>query len=492
MSDVLLKRSNQTEKEALKLLEEYNRCAILRPTGFGKTVIMCRVASNSKYKSVLYVYPSDIIKKSAIKWLTSFNAIEKVKFISYHAIGRMNKNPELLFDKVRGNFDLVIFDELHHMGAELRVPVLDYLFTNLSNVHMIGATATPKRMDGFDVVSHYFEDKVVTYYGLESAIHDKIMPKPYYVYAADTYENEIADIKSRCSDIPKKMLSGINTDIRKAVKKLDKLTNAPEIIHSCMLKIYKKKLPNYMRFMVFFPNKADLEIRKNEIIGWFQSEFTEYDVDHVVIHSSATERKNLDELEFREARDKTIDLIMSIDMLNEGYHIDSVTGVVLLRPTKSATVYTQQVGRCLQVNAKHRPIIFDFVSNIKIKSIFNASSTSVVDYTNNDMPAAWQEENLNNISYNSVVMVDYVADVQNILNKVQQSIPDSKEVQIIKDRIGKFALPASALANKHRLSVWEVCVVLDKYNHILEPLGLQKQEADYWSKGCTNNTFRVV
>jgi hypothetical protein len=53
----------------------------------------------------------------------------------------------------------------------------------------------------------------------------------------------------------------------------------------------------------------------------------------------------------------------SIDMLNEGIHIGDVGAVLLLRKTESPRLYYQQIGRCLQVDAAHRPIIFDLVNN---------------------------------------------------------------------------------------------------------------------------------
>jgi hypothetical protein len=51
-------------------------------------------------------------------------------------------------------------------------------------------------------------------------------------------------------------------------------------------------------------------------------------------------------------------------MLNEGLHIKSVDGVILLRKTTSPIVYLQQIGRCLQVDLDKPPLIFDLVNNV--------------------------------------------------------------------------------------------------------------------------------
>lgn len=52
-----------------------------------------------------------------------------------------------------------------------------------------------------------------------------------------------------------------------------------------------------------------------------------------------------------------------IDILNEGLHIDDVTGVILLRNTKSLRIFYQQIGRAIQSGNLESPIIFDFVNN---------------------------------------------------------------------------------------------------------------------------------
>ena len=46
-------------------------------------------------------------------------------------------------------------------------------------------------------------------------------------------------------------------------------------------------------------------------------------------------------------RTNTTHLLFAIDMLNEGLHIDDVTGVILLRPTISPIIFYQQIGRAI-------------------------------------------------------------------------------------------------------------------------------------------------
>ena len=57
--------------------------------------------------------------------------------------------------------------------------------------------------------------------------------------------------------------------------------------------------------------------------------------------------------------------MFAIDMFNEGFHLSDVGAVILLRPTVSPIIFYQQTGRCIEVNAVHTLIIFDFVNNFQ-------------------------------------------------------------------------------------------------------------------------------
>ena len=60
-----------------------------------------------------------------------------------------------------------------------------------------------------------------------------------------------------------------------------------------------------------------------------------------------------------------VKLLFSISKLNEGIHIKNISGIIMLRTTKSPTIYYQQLGRCLTADSANKtPIVFDFVDNI--------------------------------------------------------------------------------------------------------------------------------
>ena len=53
------KLREETYNETLNNLNTYGKCAIIRPTGFGKTGLLVRIIKNKMYKRILYIYSVD-------------------------------------------------------------------------------------------------------------------------------------------------------------------------------------------------------------------------------------------------------------------------------------------------------------------------------------------------------------------------------------------------------------------------------------------------
>ena len=56
----------ETYEEAMALLKKYRKCAIIRPTGFGKTGILTKIIKNGKFKKILYLYPTEVVKNTVL------------------------------------------------------------------------------------------------------------------------------------------------------------------------------------------------------------------------------------------------------------------------------------------------------------------------------------------------------------------------------------------------------------------------------------------
>ena len=55
-----------TIKDIQDQINSHQIALMVRPTGFGKTHIMIEFAKRQKYKKVLFIYPTDIIRQSVI------------------------------------------------------------------------------------------------------------------------------------------------------------------------------------------------------------------------------------------------------------------------------------------------------------------------------------------------------------------------------------------------------------------------------------------
>lgn len=469
-------RFKDTLNETIDILDKHGKCAIIRPTGFGKTVLMCKIASSLKYEKVLYVYPSGAVRDQAKRMIPE----DKVVWCTYTKLGTYHDDPYRLYAAIKGNFDLIIFDELHKMGAAHVKATVEKLLTliDTSEINILGGTATPKRMDGYDVIDNFFDNCITSFYGMEDAIKDKIIKAPIYVYSVEGYKEELTPLQERLDSADINIRTKVMVDVQQSVKLLDRLTNAPHIISNTVTKNYGTKPPKYMRFMVFFTRKEILQRRKDEVTQWFKEAFPNYKVNNpLVVISDSKAEQALAQLANMPEHPGTIDLVLSVNMLNEGYHIGSLTGVVLLRPTQSPVVYTQQVGRCLSVGAAHTPIIFDFVSNISIHNIFDMHNTPQVK----PQTIAEQLDRLNKINIENVTLVDNVAAVKDVINKLENRIPSTRVNTFLNLR--KHNYPASSLRDALGIPIWEVYQLLDKFDSVLRPLGLQRQEADNYERG---------
>lgn len=459
---IFQKRFRETFNETLNMLNEKGKCVVIRPTGFGKTVLMCKIAL--LYGKVLYVYPTEAVGQQAGKRLD--NSGHDITWMTYTKIGKQHNDVESLTAWVK-QFDLIIFDEIHHMGANYSKETLEKLLPEIDgNVHILGCTATPRRMDGYDVIDSFFDNCIISRYGLGNAIDDCIMQKFLYIYALD---------KQKKIKVPDKKLQ--SDSIRDSVKKLAKLTNASEIIRNGIMKATNKSPANYMRFIVFCTTKEILAKRTNEVKRWFTEAFPTYTIrEPLQIVSSSNSKRKIEELMKLDEPDNTIDIIMSINMLNEGYHLGALTGVILLRPTQSPVVYTQQIGRCTQIGQDNTPIIFDFVANIKIRSIFDMEPVKVIP--SNKLEE--QLDTLSDITPQNVDIIDVVASAKEIMLKINEALNgvDGKFLALRKKQY-----PASAIRDELGIKTWEVYQLLDKYDAELRPLGLQRQEADNYEKG---------
>lgn len=417
----LTELANQAHDEVIDNLEKYGKTMIVRPTGFGKTRLLVNLAkeyANETGKKIMYIYPINIIVTEITRnneYMTDYKKVgrkkveysiikDKVEFISYATLTkRYNElGPLYWADYIRDNFSLIVLDEAHRAGSEGFSKVYESIYELIGpdKIHLIGATATPNRMmdtDDSNVLNNIFDNINISGFSLGDAIRSGIMPKIIYaqrIYDVKEKANKFKDKKKQdCAESGHRFdEDSFNVELSKA---LEEHGDEPKYLYKYIKQAgYDLKDPDqtYFKFIVFFRNIQDLADKGPIVEDWFKRLFNEtakkelglkkeYTVNSYYVASSDTPENDLESLvnEDKENRKffkktnllndvtrqaRTVDLLFTVDMINMGYHVEDITGILMLRGTRSEIIYYQQLGRCLSVKAERSPIVYDFVNNI--------------------------------------------------------------------------------------------------------------------------------
>ena len=393
-----------TYQEAVDLLNTYGQCAIIRPTGFGKTGILTRFIKSGIYKKILYLYPTDVIKSTVFDFYYNSkqevldlyydktkkkDAIDNVIFMTYMKLTSLSDTDLKGLEGV----DLIICDECHRLGATETMEGMKELLELNPKPHILGATATPERMDMIDEIALFFDDHCVSRYSLHDAFQDGILMKPYYTFCA-------------YGETDPKRLVRLKKDMMIQVEGMNPIDRpyATELINARMIEIAKigkmeyaieKTLAesntdtNYQKYIVFCNGFNHMRTARRNVKKWFKSVFPTHKINELIISSETDEySKNVEKLHDFHYRKNTIDLIYTCEMLNMGYHVGDLTGIIMYRGTYSNIIYSQQLGRVLSSGDTSRKIVFDIVDNLHRKSVYsmlNDSSQATATLTEDEM-----------------------------------------------------------------------------------------------------------
>lgn len=389
MNPLISKLRNDTYLNAKRVLAETNDCVIIRPTGFGKTGILTKFIDD--YTNILYLYPSDVVRQAVLRFYYQNNipddkTIDNVTFMTYTKLAMMKKSEILNLPQ----YDCIILDECHKVGAIKTCNKLDMLLDSQRETHtchLIGATATPDRMDSVDEISRYFGINKCFEYNLHNAFQDNVLQRPYYFFCkyadTDNLDKMVKDLTdSELRKIYKKKSEiSLRNDLSARMIEMADMFNMENVVYN----ICEQYAPSteYMKFVCFFSSFDSIKTNGPKVKEWFSKAYPTHKVHTLEITSETTDtHANVHKLRHMTATSNKIDLIFTCDMMNMGYHVDDLTGIVMYRGTKSGTVYIQQLGRILSSGASNAGIVIDVVDNIHQHSVYRVlDGTSI--YTKN-------------------------------------------------------------------------------------------------------------
>src|SRR3954451_14833902 len=97
----------------------------------------------------------------------------------------------------------------------------------------------------------------------------------------------------------------------------------------------------------------------------------------------------------RSLRERDVNCLFAVDLFNEGVDVPEIDTVLFLRPTESATVFLQQLGRGLRrTSQKDCLTVLDFIGNanrnfrfdLRYRAITGATRAEVVKQVENGFP----------------------------------------------------------------------------------------------------------
>lgn len=297
-------------------------CIVL-PCGGGKSVIVAEMAKNATVKGnrVLFLVHRhelvDQITRTFEWWGVDMNLCDvmMVQTASRHIT--QIQQPKL-----------IITDENHHSKASTYRKIYDAF----PDAKRIGVTATPIRLDGSGLGD--VNDRLVV------GVSAKWLIENNYLAPYDYYAPAIADLSgiktSRGefeTDSMEKILmkSAIYGDV---IGHYKKLANSRQAICYCVSVAHSKEMAEAF---------CNAGIKAVHICG----STPKADRERIIA-------------DFRQGK---IKILCNVDLISEGFDVPDCECAILLRPTKSLTLYIQQSMRCMRYKKGKRAIIIDHVGN---------------------------------------------------------------------------------------------------------------------------------
>lgn len=252
----------------------------------------------------------------------------------------------------------IILDEFHRAGAECWGESTVALLKLCPEAKLLGLTATNVRYldNNRDMAEELFDGRVASDMTLGEAIVRGILPTPNYVTTVYQYQKDLARYQTRVDNLRSAGIQDVNQ------KYLDALRRALEQADG-LDKVFAHHITNKSgKYIVFCANKEHMDEMISHVPEWFAKVNAEVAVYEAYSDDPGTDKAFAD---FKADESDRLKLLFCIDMLNEGVHVEGISGVILFRPTISPTIYKQQIGRALTAGENSTPLILDVVNNFE-------------------------------------------------------------------------------------------------------------------------------
>lgn len=341
---------NKMQISALKGIDKIrmnggDKALLISATGTGKTYLAAFDVQKVQPEKFLFLVHRERILDQAIESFKSVlgDFIDAGKLCGssrdtnarylFSTVQTMSKN-DVLHTFEKNAFDYIVLDETHRSGAESYQKIMRHFSPDF----LLGMTATPERTDGYNIYQD-FDYNIAYEIRLQQAMQENMLC-PFHYFGVLEIQVEGQVIQD-------------NSEFRHLVSE--------ERIKHILDKIrfyghYGKRVKG----LVFCStNKEASELSKL---------FNDKGYRTVALSGSDSQEKRDDAINRLEQDMEygALDYIFSVDIFNEGVDIPTINQIVMLRPTQSAIIFVQQLGRGLRKHPeKDYVVVIDFIGNYK-------------------------------------------------------------------------------------------------------------------------------
>ena len=426
MGDILFRHNHDAYEAASMMLEEKGKAAVIHPTGTGKSFVAFQLCADHPEATVCWLSPSEyIFRTQEENWQAAGGGVlENIRFYTYARLMLMQE--EELAEMAP---DYIILDEFHRCGAKMWGQGVQRLLEAWPKAPVFGLSATNIRyLDGQrDMADELFGGNIASELSLGAAIALGILNPPKYVLSMYSCQKDLERCRERVKNAKSKAVRAEADRYLEALRRaLEKADGMDEIFRKHMVGQAEddKKSDNAGRFgkyLVFCANYEHMQEMVGKVPEWFAKVDPEPHV-YMVYSEDAKAEQEFDR--FKADDSAHLKLLFCIDMLNEGIHVDDVSGVILLRPTISPIIYKQQIGRALSAGKKRNTVIFDVVLNIEnlysIGTIEEEIQAAVRYYRAHDREGEIVNEHFR--------VIDEVQDCMRLFQKLNETLGASWEL----------------------------------------------------------------
>jgi len=329
-------QSEMLEKlDVERVVHDRHRNLIVAATGTGKTVVaaldyrrFCDETTTERPSLLFVAHRKEILEQSL---RTYREVLNDASFGEFYVDGARPERWSHVFASVQSltrygvaniapeSFAIVVVDEFHHAEAATYRSLLDHLQPR----ELLGLTATPERADGVDVRS-FFGNRTAAELRLWDALSAELLSPFHYFGIADGVDLTNVAWKRGTYDVDglANLYTANDARARIVLAQLhDKIGDVPS-----------------MRALGFCVSVAHAE--------YMARIFNESGIPSRAVTGTTSALARTEGL--AALRSREINTIFTVDLFNEGIDLPDVDTVLFLRPTESATVFLQQLGRGLR------------------------------------------------------------------------------------------------------------------------------------------------